>query len=115
LTGPIIADIFMGKITSWNSPQIAKLNPGIRLPGGKIFVAHRSDGSGTTYIFTDYLSKVSPDWKSKVGVGKSVAWPVGLGGQGSAGLAGLLTTRPNSIGYVELAYALQNNISYATQ
>jgi phosphate transport system substrate-binding protein len=114
LTGPVIADIFMGKITSWNAPQIAKLNPGVRLPGGKIFVAHRSDGSGTTYIVTDYLAKVSPEWKSRIGVGKSVAWPVGLGGKGSAGLAGLLSTRPNSIGYVELAYALQNHIEFAT-
>src|SRR5207245_628088 len=75
LTGPVIADIFLGKITAWNDPRIAKLNPGVRLPGGRIFVAHRSDGSGTTYIFTDYLSKISPEWKTRVGTGKSVAWP----------------------------------------
>lgn len=114
LTGPVIADIFLGKITSWKDPRIAKLNPSVHLPGGRIFVAHRSDGSGTTFIFTDYLSKVSGEWQSRVGNGKSVPWPVGLGGKGNAGVAGLLKTRPNSIGYVELAYALQNNIPYAT-
>src|SRR5439155_11093167 len=107
-----IAGIFLGKITYWDDPQIARLNAGKRLPHGRIFVAHRSDGSGTTYIFTDYLAKVSPDWKTRVGVGKSVQWPVGLGGKGNAGVAGLLRTRPNSIGHCELAYAVQNNISY---
>jgi phosphate transport system substrate-binding protein len=113
LTGPVIADIFLGKITYWDDPQIAKLNGGIRVPHARIFVAHRSDGSGTTYIFSDYLAKVSPDWKTRVGVGKSLQWPIGLGGKGNAGVAGLLRTRPNSIGYCELAYAQQNNISYA--
>src|SRR5438552_308274 len=113
LTGPVIADIFLGKITTWNDSAIQRLNPAARLPRARIFVAHRSDGSGTTYIVTDYLSKVSSAWKSRVGTGKSVAWPVGLGGKGSAGVASLLKTRPNSIGYVELAYALQNGITYA--
>jgi phosphate transport system substrate-binding protein len=112
LTGPVIADIFLGKITSWDDSPIKRLNPAARLPHARIFVAHRSDGSGTTYIFTDYLAKVSSEWKSRVGVGKSVAWPVGLGGKGSAGVAGLMKTRPNSIGYVELAYAMQNGITY---
>jgi phosphate transport system substrate-binding protein len=113
LTGPIIADIFLGKISNWDDPQIAKLNAGTHLPHARIFVAHRSDGSGTTYIVTDYLAKVSSEWKTRVGTGKSVQWPIGLGGKGNAGVAGLLKTRPNSIGYVELAYALQNNITYA--
>src|SRR5712691_7445059 len=111
LTGPVVADIFLGKVAYWDDSEITRYNRGIRLPHARIFPAHRSDGSGTTYIFTDYLSKVSPDWKSRVGVGKSVQWPEGLGGKGSSGVAGLLKTRPNSIGYVELAYALQNGIT----
>jgi len=113
LTGPVIADIFLGKITRWNDPLITKLSPGTKFPDAQIFVAHRSDGSGTTAIFTNYLSKVSPDWKNTVGEGKSVHWPTGLGGKGSAGVAGLLSTHPDSIGYVELAYAVQNDIPYA--
>jgi len=111
-TGPVLADIFMGRITFWDDNRLASLNPGTRLPHSRIFVAHRSDGSGTTYIFTDYLSKISPDWKSLIGNGKSVHWPVGLGGKGNAGVAGLLQTHPNSIGYIELAYATENNIAY---
>ena len=113
LSGPVLADIFLGKVTYWDDSEITRSNRGTRLPHARIFLAHRSDGSGTTYIFTDYLAKVSGEWKSRVGVGKSVQWPEGLGGKGSEGVAGLLKTRPNSIGYVELAYALQNGITYA--
>ncbi len=89
-TGPVLADIFLGKITKWNDPAIAKLNAGVTLPGTDITVVHRSDGSGTTYIWVDYLAKVSPEWKTKVGVGTSVNWPVGLGGKGNEGVAGLV-------------------------
>ncbi len=113
LTGPILADIFLGKITTWNDARIVKLNPDTRLPHARIFVAHRSDGSGTTYILTDYLSKISPQWKTQVDTGKSVQWPAGLGGKGNAGVAGLLKQHANSIGYIELAYAVQNRIPYA--
>jgi phosphate ABC transporter phosphate-binding protein len=113
LTGPVIAQIFMGNITSWNDPAIANLNPGATLPNQNIVVAHRSDGSGTTYAFTDYLSKVSPDWKAKVGQGKSVPWPVGTGGNGNAGVANIVKTTQYAIGYVELAYVFQNNMTYA--
>jgi phosphate transport system substrate-binding protein len=113
LNGPLIADIFLGEVPYWDDPRIAKLNRGVKLPHARIFVTHRSDGSGTTFIFTDYTSKVSPAWKSRVGTGKSVQWPVGLGGKGNEGVAGLLKTRTNSIGYIELAYAQQNSISYA--
>ena len=116
LTGDVVADIFLGKITKWNDPRIVALNPGIQFPANNIIVAHRSDGSGTTFVFTDYLSKLSPDWKSKVGKGTSVNWPVStsLGGKGNDGVAGLLRQNPYSIGYVELIYAkLQGNISYA--
>ena len=113
-TGPLLADIFLGKITKWNDPQIAKINPGVNLPATDITVVHRSDGSGTTYIFVDYLSKVSPEWKSKVGVATSVNWPVGVGGKGNEGVAGLVKQTPGSIGYVELIYALQNKISYGS-
>ena len=113
LTGPVIAQIFMGTITSWNDPAIASLNPGVNLPSQNIVIAHRSDGSGTTYAFTDYLSKVSPDWKSKVGQGKTVPWPVGTGGQGNAGVASIVKTTQYAIGYIELAYAVQNKMSYA--
>jgi phosphate ABC transporter phosphate-binding protein len=114
LSGDVIADIFLGKITKWNDPRIVSLNPGIQFPAKDIIVAHRSDGSGTTFVFTDYLSTVSPDWKSKVGKGTSVNWPVGLGGKGNEGVAGLLNQNPYAIGYVELIYAkLQGNISYA--
>jgi len=113
LTGPVIAQIFMGNITSWNDPAIVGLNPGVNLPNQNIVIAHRADGSGTTYAFTDYLSKVSPDWMSKVGQGKTVPWPVGTGAQGNAGVANIVKTTPYAIGYVELAYAYQNNMTYA--
>ena len=111
-TGKVLADIFLGKITTWNDPAIAKLNPGVNLPGTSIIVAHRSDGSGTTYIWTDFLSKVSPDWASGVGKSTSVKWPTGLGAKGNEGVAGLIRQMEGAIGYVELIYALQNNISY---
>ena len=113
LTGPVIADIFLGKITKWNDPRIAGVNPGAKLPGTAIAVAHRSDGSGTSYIFTHYLSAVSPEWKQKAGAGKSVNWPVGLGGKGSEGVTGLVKQTPGSIGYVELNYAVQNKLPVA--
>ena len=109
MSGPVLADIFLGKITYWDDPAIAALG-NVNMPHQRIFVAHRSDGSGTTYIFSDYLSKVSPDWKSQVGTGKSLHWPVGLGSKGNEGVSGLLKTHPYSIGYVELAYATQNSI-----
>jgi len=113
LTGPVIAQIFMGSITTWNDPAISNLNPGVNLPNQKIIVAHRSDGSGTTYALTDYLSKVSPDWKTKVGQGKTVPWPVGTGGQGNAGVASIVKSTQYAIGYVELAYVFQNKMTYA--
>ena len=113
-TGPVLADIFLGKITKWNDPAIAKLNAGVNLPATDITVVHRSDASGTSYIWVDYLAKVSPEWKSKVGVATAVNWPVGLGGKGNEGVAGLVTQTPGSIGYVELIYALQNKISYGS-
>ena len=111
-TGPVIADIFMGKILKWNDPAIAKLNAGVKLPDMDITVVHRSDGSGTSYIFADYLAKVSPEWAKTVGVSTSVKWPVGLGGKGSEGVTGLVKQTPGSIGYVELVYALQNKIDF---
>ena len=113
-TGPLIADIFMGKILKWSDPAIAKLNPGVKLPDTDITVVHRSDGSGTSYIFADYLAKVSPEWAKTVGVSTAVKWPVGLGGKGSDGVTGLVKQTPGSIGYVELVYALQNKIDYGT-
>lgn len=113
LTGPVIAQIFMGNITSWNDPAISNLNPGVNLPNQKIVVAHRSDGSGTTFALTDYLSKVSPDWKTKVGQGKTVPWPIGTGGQGNAGVASIVKSTEYAIGYVELAYVFQNKMTYA--
>jgi phosphate transport system substrate-binding protein len=113
-TGPVLADIFLGKITKWNDPAIAKLNPGVTLPASDITVVHRSDGSGTTYIFADYLGKVSPEWKKRVGISTSVNWPVGLGGKGNEGVAGLVKQTPDAIGYVELVYALQTKISYGS-
>jgi len=113
-TGPLIADIFLGKITKWNDPAIAKVNAGLTLPNTDITVAHRSDGSGTTYIFVDYLAKVSPEWKSKVGVATAVAWPVGLGGKGNEGVSSLIKQTPGTIGYVELIYALQSKTSYGS-
>jgi phosphate transport system substrate-binding protein len=111
-TPEALAGIFLGKITKWNDPAIAGANPGVKLPGDDIVVVHRSDGSGTTYIWTDYLSKVSAEWNSKVGKGTSVNWPVGLGGKGSEGVTGTIKQTPGSIGYVELIYAVQNNIPY---
>ncbi|MFZ3059576.1 MAG: phosphate ABC transporter substrate-binding protein PstS [Candidatus Methanoperedens sp.] len=113
LSGDVIADIFLGKITKWNDPRIVSLNPGIQFPAKDIIVAHRSDGSGTTFVFTDYLSSVSPDWKSKVGKGTSVNWPVGLGGKGNEGVAGIINQNTYAIGYVELIYAKLQNIPYA--
>jgi phosphate transport system substrate-binding protein len=111
-TGPVLADIFLGKIKKWNDPAIAKANAGVKLPNSDITVVHRSDGSGTSFIFTDYLGKVSDEWKQKVGVNASVNWPIGVGGKGNEGVAGLVKQTPNSIGYVELVYALQNKIPY---
>ncbi|HSY50745.1 MAG TPA: phosphate ABC transporter substrate-binding protein PstS [Thermoanaerobaculia bacterium] len=113
-TGPLLADIFLGKITKWNDPAIRAVNPGVKLPADDITVVHRSDGSGTTYIWADYLSKVSPEWKQKVGVATSVSWPAGIGGKGSEGVSGLVKQTPGAIGYVELIYALQNKIAYGS-
>ncbi|MFZ3234426.1 MAG: phosphate ABC transporter substrate-binding protein PstS [Stellaceae bacterium] len=113
LDGPTIADIYLGKVAKWNDPEIAKLNPGLKLPDTAIAVVHRSDGSGTTFIFTDYLSKVSPEWKDKVSEGTSVQWPVGLGGKGNEGVSALAARTMGAIGYVEYAYALQNKLVYA--
>ncbi len=111
-TGPVLANIYLGKITKWNDRMIAAINPGVSLPAADITVCHRSDGSGTTYIWVDYLSKVFPEFKSTVGVATSVRWPVGIGGKGNEGVSGLVKETPGAIGYVELIYALQNNISY---
>jgi len=111
-TQKALAGIYLGTITKWNDPEITKANSGVKLPGDDIVVVHRSDGSGTSYIFTDFLSKASDDWKSKVGKGTSVNWPVGLGGKGNEGVSGLVKQTPNAIGYIELIYAVQNNIPY---
>jgi phosphate transport system substrate-binding protein len=111
-TPQALAGIYLGKITKWNDPEITGPNEGVNLPGNDIVVVHRSDGSGTTFIWTDYLSKVSPEWKSRVGSNTSVNWPVGLGGKGNEGVSGIVKQTPDSIGYVELIYALQNNLSY---
>jgi phosphate transport system substrate-binding protein len=111
-TPDVLADIFLGKISSWGDPRIAKANPEIKFPNQEIIIAHRSDGSGTTYIFTDYLSKVSSDWQTQVGKGTSVKWPKGLGGSHNEGVAGMIRQIPGSIGYIELIYAVQNNITY---
>ena len=108
----VLADIYLGKITNWSDGRLAKDNPGVKLPNQDIYVVHRSDGSGTTFIFTDYLSKVSPDWKNSVGSSTAVAWPRGIGGKGNEGVAGLVRQMPGAIGYVELIYALQNHIAY---
>jgi phosphate transport system substrate-binding protein len=113
-TPEALAGIFLGKITMWNDPAIVSANKGVNLPAKGITVVHRSDGSGTTYIWTDFLSKVSEEWKSKVGTGASVNWPVGLGGKGSEGVTGQIKNAPNSIGYVELIYASSNNIPYGS-
>jgi phosphate transport system substrate-binding protein len=110
-TPDAIAGIFLGKITKWNDPEIAKANPGLKLPATDIVVVHRSDGSGTTYVWVDYLCKISKEWETKVGRGTSVNWPVGLGGKGNEGVAGTIKQTPNSIGYVELVYAVQNKMT----
>lgn len=113
LTGDIVADIFMGKITSWNDTQIQSLNPGMQLPNQPITVVHRSDGSGTTFVFTDYLSKVSNEWSTFVGKGKTVSWPIGVGAPQNQGVADVIQNNPYSVGYVELAYVLQHNTTHA--
>ena len=113
LTGPVLADVFLGKIKNWNDKAIADLNPGVKLPAELIAVVHRSDGSGTTFIWTDYLSKVSPEWKSKVGSSTAVSWPEGVGGKGNEGVAAYVQRIKGSIGYVEYAYAKRNNMSHA--
>jgi phosphate transport system substrate-binding protein len=112
LDGPTIAGIYLGKITKWDDPAIAKLNPGVQLPSTAIAVVHRSDGSGTTFIFTDFLSKVSPEWKDKVSEGTSVEWPVGIGGKGNEGVSAITSRTVGGIGYVEYAYALQNKLTH---
>jgi len=114
LSGPVLADIFLGKISTWNDPAIAALNPGLALPAEKINSVHRSDGSGTTFNFVNYLSKVSPEWKQKIGEGTSVSWIGGVGGKGNEGVAAYVRQLKNSIGYVELAYAEQNKMAYAS-
>jgi phosphate transport system substrate-binding protein len=111
-TPEALSGIFLGTVTKWNDPAIASANPGVKLPGDDIVVVHRSDGSGTSYIWTDYLSKVSPAWQSKVGKGTSVNWPVGLGGKGNEGVSALVQQTPGSLGYVELIYAIQNHMPY---
>jgi phosphate transport system substrate-binding protein len=113
LSGPLVADIFMGKVKKWNDPAIRRLNPRVALPNMSISVIHRSDGSGTTFTFADYLSKVSPEWKAKVGADTSVAWPAGFGGKGNEGVAAYVQRIRGSIGYVEYAYILENHMSYA--
>jgi phosphate transport system substrate-binding protein len=113
VSGQVISDIFLGKITKWNDARIASVNPGVTLPNSDILVVHRSDGSGTTFVWTDYLSAVSPEWRTKVGKGKEVKWPAGIGGKGNEGVAGQVKQTPGSVGYVELAYAKQNQLPYA--
>jgi phosphate transport system substrate-binding protein len=113
-TGPLLANIYLGKITKWNDPAIAAVNPGLKLPATDIVVVHRSDGSGTTYIWCDYLSKVSPEYKQKVGVATSVNWPAGVGAKGNEGVSGLVRQTPGAIGYVELIYASHNNILFGS-
>jgi phosphate transport system substrate-binding protein len=114
LGGDVVADLFLGKIKKWNDPRLADLNKGVKLPDTEVLVVHRSDGSGTSGIFTDYLSKVSAEWKTKVGTGTAVNWPAGLGGKGNEGVAGLVKQTPGTIGYVELIYAKNNSLTYAT-
>jgi phosphate transport system substrate-binding protein len=113
LTGPVLADIYAGKVKTWNDPAITRLNPGVNLPGAAIAVVHRSDGSGTTFNFTHYLSQVSPTWKSALGEGKTVNWPAGVGGKGNEGVAAYVKQLPNSLGYVEYAYVMQNHMAFA--
>jgi phosphate transport system substrate-binding protein len=114
LTPEALAGIYLSKIKKWNDPELTKANPGVKLPDSEIVVVHRSDGSGTTFVWTDYLAKVSPEWKSKVGSSTSVSWPVGLGASGNPGVAGVVKETPNSIGYVELIYAIQNKMAYGS-
>ena len=113
LTGPLLADIFLGKVSRWNDPAIKAINPGVNLPDTAIAQVRRADGSGTTFLFTNYLSKVSPDWKAKVGEGTAVSWPVGAGGKGNEGVAAFVGRLPNSLGYVEYSYVKQNKLNYA--
>jgi phosphate transport system substrate-binding protein len=113
VSGPVVADIYLGKITKWNDPALQKLNPGVQLPDEAITVVHRSDGSGTTFTFADYLSKVSPEWKQKVGADTALNWPTGVGGKGNAGVAAYVQRINGSIGYVEYAYILENKLQYA--
>jgi phosphate transport system substrate-binding protein len=113
-TPDLLAGVFLGRITNWNDPAMSAVNPGVKFPNQEIIVVHRSDGSGTTFIWSDYLSKVSTDWKSQVGSGTSVKWPKGMGGKGNEGVAGLIRQLPGALGYVELIYALQNNIPYGS-
>jgi phosphate transport system substrate-binding protein len=113
LTGPLLAEIYLGKVTKWNDPAIARMNPGVKLPNLPITIVHRSDGSGTTFLFTSYLSMVSPEWSSKVGASDSVQWPTGLGGKGNDGVAAFVKQTIGAVGYVEYAYAKQNNATYA--
>ncbi len=113
LSGPVLADIYLGKIKKWNDPEIAELNPDMKLPNEPIYVVHRSDGSGTTYNFVNFLSKVSPEWKQKVGIGTAIAWPTGVGGKGNEGVAAYVKRIKGSIGYVEYAYVIQNKMTYA--
>lgn len=113
LSGDVLADIYLGKIKRWNDPRIAGQNPGLKLPSQGITVVHRADGSGTTYIFTSYLAEVSPEWKAGPGVNKTINWPVGIAGQQTAGVAGLIKQQPGTIGYVEIAYALQARLQFA--
>jgi phosphate transport system substrate-binding protein len=114
LSGPLIADIYLGKIKNWNDPAIVAMNPSLRLPADAITVVRRSDGSGSTFLFVDYLSKVSPEWKTKVGVGNAVSWPEGVGGKGNEGVSAYVQRIKGSIGYVEYAYAKKNKMSYAS-
>ncbi|MGH9436594.1 MAG: phosphate ABC transporter substrate-binding protein PstS [Terriglobia bacterium] len=112
LTPQTLAELFLGDIKTWNDPRLARTNPGVKLPKHEIVIVHRSDGSGTTFVWTDYLSKISPEWKSKVGASTSVNWPTGLGAKGNEGVSGLVQQTPYSLGYVELIYALQNKLTY---
>jgi phosphate transport system substrate-binding protein len=114
LTGPVIADIYLGNVVKWTDPKITKLNPGVTFPDEPIVTVHRSDGSGTSFIYSDYLSKISPEWAKKVGKGTSLKWPVGLGGKGSEGVTGLVQQTPGAVGYCELTYALANKIPFVT-
>jgi len=114
LSGELVADIFSGKITKWNDARITKLNPGVQMPATDMLVAHRSDGSGTTAVFSDYLSKVSPEWKQKIGAGTALNWPVGLGGKGNDGVTNIVKQTPGAIGFIELTYAETNKLPYAS-